>query len=82
MTENLKKVIDGLTEKNWDYTLESGIHVFEKHKLKVEVFWHSGEKKIWEIHVYEVKSDQPTVVTISDDDLSYPLTLDQGIFIQ
>lgn len=82
MTENLKKVIGGLTENSWDYTFENSIHVFEKYKLKVEIFWHSGEEKIWEVHVYEGESDQPTVVTIADEGLSYPLTLDQGIFIQ
>jgi len=82
MTENLRKVIDGLSGNNWDYTFENGIHVFKKYKLKVDIFWNSGAKKIWEIHLHEAESDQPTVVTISDEDLGYPLTLDQGIFIQ
>lgn len=82
MTENLKKVIDGLIENNWNYSFESGIHIFEKYQLKVEIFWHSGKDKIWRFHIYEGESDQPTSLTIADADLSYPLTLDQGIFIQ
>ncbi len=82
MTENLKKVIDGLTENNWAHMLENGIHIFKKHNLKVEFFWHSGEKKIWEIHIHEGESNKPIIETIGNEDLSYPLTLNNGYFIQ
>lgn len=82
MTENLEEVIRSLTDNDWDHTFENGIHIFKKYKLKIDIFWHSGAKKIWEIHLHEGGTDKTTITTIEDKDLSYPLILENGFFNQ
>lgn len=82
MTENLEEVISGLTDNGWDYVFENGIHIFKKYKLKIDIFWHSGVKKIWEIHLHEEGAGKTTVTTIKDENLGYPITLENGLFIQ